>query len=265
MKKSIFNLIIILFSLVILVFITAPIIKLFTFSNFEMIAKTAVEKEVLQSIFLTLKASFVATVITLIFGIPLAYVLARYNFKGKVFVESIINIPVIIPHTAAGIALLTVFGDNFFMGKLANKFGMSFTGEFAGIVVAMMFVSMPFLINESKEGFKKIDVKYEKVARTLGATQTKAFFKVVLPMNKNHILSGSLMMWARGISEYGAVLVLAYHPMVAPTLIYERFSSYGLKYSIPVSVVMIIITLIIFSVFKVIQRGEENYDKNWKD
>jgi molybdate/tungstate transport system permease protein len=262
MKKSIFNLILILFSLIIVFFITAPIIKLFTFSDISTIYKTALEKEVIESIFLTLKASFVATLITLVLGIPLAYLLARYKFKGKIFLESIINIPVIIPHTAAGIALLTVYGDNFFMGKLVNKFGMSFTGEFAGIVVAMMFVSMPFLINESKEGFKKIDVKYEKVARTLGATPSKAFFKVALPMNKNHILSGSLMMWARGISEYGAVLVLAYHPMVAPTMIYERFSSYGLKYSIPVATVMILITLVIFSVFKIIQEGDNEYDKN---
>jgi molybdate/tungstate transport system permease protein len=245
-----------------LLFIVTPIIKLFTFSDFKMIYKTALEKEVMESIFLTLRASFAATLITLVLGIPLAYLLARFNFRGKMLVESIINIPVIIPHTAAGIALLTVYGDNFFMGKLFNKFGMSFTGEFAGIVVAMMFVSMPFLINEAKEGFRKIDVKYEKVARTLGATPTKAFFKVTLPMNKNHILSGSLMMWARGISEYGAVLVLAYHPMVAPTLIFERFSSYGLKYSIPVATVMIIITLIIFSVFKIIQKGDIDYDKN---
>lgn len=262
MKEIIFKTIIGIFSTILLLFILMPIIKMFGHTNLEMLYKTSTDKEVIESIFLTLRASLVSTLIALIFGIPLAYFLARAKFKGKILIESLINIPVIIPHTAAGIALLTVFGNKFIGGKLFNKIGISFTGKFAGIVVAMMFVSMPFLINEVKEGFRKIDPKYENVARTLGASPFEAFFKVVLPMNKNHILSGSLMMWARGISEFGAVLVLAYHPMVAPTMIYERFTSYGLKYSIPVAALMIIITGIIFSVFKIIQEKEPSDDKN---
>lgn len=262
MKEIIFKTIIGIFSTILLLFILMPIIKMFGHTNLEMLYKTSTDKEVMESIFLTLRASLVSTLIALIFGIPLAYFLARAKFKGKILIESLINIPVIIPHTAAGIALLTVFGNKFIGGKLFNKIGISFTGKFAGIVVAMMFVSMPFLINEVKEGFRKIDPKYENVARTLGASPFEAFFKVILPMNKNHILSGSLMMWARGISEFGAVLVLAYHPMVAPTMIYERFTSYGLKYSIPVAALMIIITGIIFSVFKTIQEKEPIDDKN---
>jgi len=229
---------------------------MFTHSTLDIFYQSAKEKEVMDSIFLTLRASFVATFITIIFGIPLAYALSRYKFPGKFLIESIINIPLIIPHTAAGIALLTVFGDQFIGGRFFGFFGLSFTGKFAGIVIAMMFVSMPFLINEAKEGFNKIDEKYEKVARTLGASPMQGFFKIVLPMNRNHILSGALMMWARGISEFGAVLVLAYHPMTAPVLIYERFTSYGLKYSVPVAGIMIIITTVIFSLFKIIQKKD---------
>lgn len=259
MRETIFKTTIGILSTILLLFILMPIIKMFGHTSLEILYETSTDKEVMESIYRTLKASLVSTAIALFFGIPLAYLLARAKFKGKIIVESLINIPVIIPHTAAGIALLTVFGNNFIGGKLFNKIGISFTGNFAGIVVAMLFVSMPFLINEVKEGFKKIDPKYENVARTLGVTPFEAFFKVIIPMNKNHILSGSLMMWARGISEFGAVLILAYHPMVAPTMIYERFTSYGLKYSIPVAVLMIIITGVIFIVFKIIQtKGDVN-------
>jgi len=256
MKNKVFKLIMVCISIVLLLFLIIPILKMFTHSTLAIFYQSAQEKEVLDSIFLTLKASFVSTIITIFLGIPLAYSLARYEFRGKFFIESIINIPLIIPHTAAGIALLTVFGDQFIGGRFFSHFGISFTGNFAGIVIAMMFVSMPFLINEAKEGFIKIDERYEKVARTLGATPFQAFIKIVLPMNRNHILSGALMMWARGISEFGAVLVLAYHPMTAPVLIYERFTSYGLKYSVPVAGIMILITIIIFSLLKVIQKKD---------
>jgi len=256
MKNKVFKLIMMSISIILILFLIIPILKMFTHSTLEIFYQSAKEKEVIDSIFLTLRASFVATLITIFLGIPLAYSLSRYTFPGKFIVESIINIPLIIPHSAAGIALLTVFGDQFIGGRFFSYLGISFTGNFAGIVIAMMFVSMPFLINESKEGFNKIDERYEKVARTLGASPFQSFFKIVLPMNKNHILSGTLMMWARGISEFGAVLVLAYHPMTAPVLIYERFTSYGLKYSVPVAGIMIIITTIVFTLLKVIQKKD---------
>lgn len=256
MKNNTFKLLMLSISVILLMFLTIPILKMFTHSTLDIFYQSVIEKEVMTSIFLTLRASFVATLLTIFLGVPLAYSLSRYKFPGKFIIESIINIPLIIPHTAAGIALLTVFGDQFIGGRFFSHFGISFTGNFAGIVIAMMFVSMPFLINEAKEGFNKIDEKYEKVARTLGASPLQSFLKIVLPMNKNHILSGALMMWARGISEFGAVLVLAYHPMTAPVLIYERFTSYGLKYSVPVAGIMIIITTVIFTLLKVIQKKD---------
>jgi molybdate/tungstate transport system permease protein len=197
-------------------------------------------------------------VITLLLGVPLAYLLARVDFTGRSLIEGIINLPVIIPHTAAGIALLTVFGSRFFGGKLFSLLGIKFVGKFAGIVIAMMFVSLPFLVNEVKEGFRAIDDKLEKVARTLGANSCQTFFKIALPLNFNHIMSGSVMMWARGLSEFGAVVILAYHPMAAPVLIYERFTSYGLKYSSPIAVVMVFTTLIVFAGLSLLQnKGEK--------
>lgn len=242
-------------SLIMLFFIAAPIIKLVTASSPSVIVDTVKEKEVYDSIMLTFEASLAATLISLVLGIPLAYLLARVEFPGKSLIEGIIDLPVIIPHSAAGIALLTVFGHRFFLGKLFGYMGIRFVGEFSGIVIAMMFVSLSYLVNETKEGFRSIDVRLEKVARTLGASPSQSFWRIALPLNFHHIISGTLMMWARGISEFGAVVILAYHPMTAPILIYERFTSFGLKYSIPVAAVMVSISLIIFIVLRFLNKG----------
>ena len=204
---------------------------------------TLLDKEVISSIFLTLRASLWSTTFALIIGVPTGYLVARNDFRGKKIIEGIIDLPVIIPHTAAGIALLSVWGRKSLFGQLT---GMSIMGTEIAISVAMFFVSVPFLINAVKNGFKLIDPRYEKVAITLGASPLKAFFTISLPMVKRSILSGSIMMWARGISEFGAVIILAYHPMITPILIYDRYEAFGLKYARPVAVVLILICLFVF-------------------
>ncbi|MGM0438008.1 MAG: ABC transporter permease subunit [Bacillota bacterium] len=253
-KKSFFNFVITILSLILIFFVLAPIFKLVFGSSPGLLLETVKEKEVYSTILRTFQASLVATFISIILAVPLAYLLARGDFPGKVFIEGIMNLPVIIPHTAAGIALLTVFGNRFFLGKFFSNFNLSFVGEFAGIVVAMMFVSMPFLLNDAVEGFRSIDVRLEKVARSLGASPAQTFFKIALPLNLSHIISGSLMMWARGLSEFGAVVILAYHPMSAPVLIYERFTSFGLKYSRPIAAIMVVASLIVFIVLRLVNE-----------
>jgi len=162
-----------------------------------------------------------------------------------------------VPHIAAGIALLFVFGRSSLAGRAFNFIGIDFLDSIAGIVVAMLFVSIPFLINSAKEGFKKVDVRLEKVSRSLGASPWQTFLKVSFPLAWRSIASGSMMMWARGISEFAAVVILAYHPMIASTLIYERFESYGLSYAQPVAVLLILICLVAFILFRLtLYRGQ---------
>jgi molybdate/tungstate transport system permease protein len=162
-------------------------------------------------------------------------------------VQGIIDLPVMIPHTAAGIALLMVYGQQFWAGRGFAHLGIHFTGTEAGISLAMAFVSLPFLVNAARDGFLAIDPRLERVARTLGASPWQAFFKVSLALGWRSILSGAIMMWARGIAEFGAVIVLSYHPMVAPILIFERLENYGLKYASPVAVILILLCLIVFT------------------
>ncbi len=248
----------ILLGLVIFLFIVVPLIKMIAASDPAILLDTLFDPQVRGAIWLSLYAAVIATIVGFVFGVPLAYLLARTEFPGKKLLEGLIDVPIVIPHTAAGIALLFVFGRNFLTGKAFHLIGIDFVDSTAGIVIAMLFVSVPFLIDSAKEGFKKVDVRLEKVSRTLGASPWQTFFRISLPLTWRSILAGGIMMWARGISEFGAIIILAYHPMVASTLIFERFESYGLSYSQPVAVLLIIISLFIFIGLRtIVSRGEK--------
>jgi len=244
-KDKSFLFVFLFLAFIIVLFLTIPLMKLFFSVGLFNIVDTIKDKEVYESIFLTLKSAFYAVVFVCITGIPLAYLIARYDFWGKSILESLIDIPVMVPHTAAGIALLVAF-NNGYIGKILSFFGIDFIDTTTGIISGMMFLSAPFLINGAKEGFKKVDVKYEHVARTLGANRFSIFFSVVLPNARNDILNGALMMWSRGLGEFGAVVIIAYHPMVAPVLIYDRFNNFGLNYSAPVAASMIFVSVCLF-------------------
>jgi len=240
--------------LVIFLFITVPLLKMLLSSvaEFDIFCKTLGDRQVVDAIWLTLYAALVATIVGLGFGVPLAYFLARQEFPGKKLVEGLIDVPIVVPHTAAGIALLFVFGRSFLVGTAFEKIGISFVDSTAGIVIAMLFVSVPFLIDSAKEGFKKVDVRMEKVARTLGATPWQVFVRISFPLAWQSIVAGSIMMWARGISEFGAVVILTYHPMIAPVLVFERFEAFGLDYARPVAVLLIIVSVFAFVVLRVL-------------
>ncbi|MBW2119981.1 MAG: ABC transporter permease, partial [Deltaproteobacteria bacterium] len=220
-------------SLILVILVVIPLASMILSSDPGILKSTISDQEVISSILLTLRSALWATLACLIFGIPLAYLLARRNFPGKSIIQGLVDLPVMIPHTAAGIALLMVYGRNFFMGRALGKVGLTFVGTEAGISLAMAYVSLPFLVNAARDGFLAVDPKLERVARTLGASPWQAFFRVSIPLAWRPILSGAIMMWARGISEFGVVVVLVYHPMIAPILIWERFQAYGLKYAKP--------------------------------
>ncbi len=247
-------------AILILLFILVPIIKMVFLSDKEALWQSFFDATTMKSILLTLYSALIATVVGFILGVPLAYILARYDFPLKRVIEGLIDLPIVIPHSAAGIALLFVFGRNFLIGKWFNSVGLQFVDSLAGIVIAMLFVSVPFLINSAKEGFRKVDVRLEKAARTLGASPWQTFLRVTFPLAWQSILAGNLMMWARGMSEFGAVVILTYHPMIAPILVYERFQTYGLNQAIPVAAILIIICAFLLVGVRILLRKRKNDD-----
>ncbi len=250
----IFKISIAFLSIVIFLFLFAPIAKIIASTSTPKLISIFSDKDIINSVVLTIKMSLYATIIVALTGIPLAYFLSRKDFCCKAIVEGIIDIPVMVPHVAAGIALLMVFGTNGSLGELFKKVGIEFLDTKFGILIAMMFVSAPFLINGAKEGFKKVDTRLENVSKTLGANAFWTFIKITLPNARKDIINGALMMWGRGIGEFGAVVIIAYHPMTAPVMIYDRFNSFGLSYAIPITVLMISVSIIIFAIIRIINN-----------
>jgi len=179
-------------------------------------------------------------------------VLARRDFRGKSAIEAVIDLPLVFPHTAAGIALLTVWGREGALGRLFAPLGLQFTETVAGIVVAMLFVSLPFLVDTSREAFVMVDERYEHVARTLGSRPSGAFLRVTLPQAWRGVLTGAVMMWARGISEFGAVVILAYNPKVIPVLVYERFEGFGLDAALAPAALIVVVAFLVFVALRVL-------------
>ena len=237
-------------SSLLLVFVAWPLLRTVTASGPAILWQTLLDEEVRSAIMLTFQASLIATALAFVCGVPLAYLLARTDFPGKRLVESIVDVPVVVPHSAAGIALLMVFGRRALLGQAFRLLGLKFVSAAPGIVIAMLFVSLSFLVNAAREGFEAVDLRLEHVARTLGASPWQALRRVAFPLAWRSILSGMILMWARGLSEFGAVVILAYHPMVAPVLLYERFESFGLNYARPVAALMILICLGAFIVLR---------------
>lgn len=256
-KTNILNLVFIILGGLALLFIVAPLLGMFLNTSPTELLETAKNSEVRSSIWLTLSVSFSATIIFAIAAIPLSYLLARNNFRGKRIIMAIIDIPVIIPHSAAGIAILGLISRNSVIGKIGEELGISFVGNPAGIAIAMAFVSIPFLLNAAHDGFAAVPVRLEKAALNLGASPIQVFFKISFPLASRSIVSGLILMFGRGMSEFGAVIIIAYHPMVTPVLIYERFNEFGLAYARPVAVIFIIVCLLFFVLLRMLTNKTE--------
>lgn len=241
---------------VVLLFIVAPLISMLVQCSLPDLHETIRDDEVRSSVWLTLWSSMAATAIFAVASVPFSYLLARKDFPLKGLVTAIIDLPIVIPHSAAGIALLSIVSKSGILGKAAARMGFSFVSTPVGIMAAMAFVSIPYLINSARDGFLAVPVRLEKAALSLGASPSRVFLTVSVPLAARPILSGLILMWARGMSEFGAVMIIAYQPMITPVLIYERFTSFGLKYSRPVAVLFVLVCLVFFVALRLLAKDK---------
>ncbi len=240
-----------------MIFILLPIVVMIFTVNPKTLNDTVHDVSVLNSIYLSLSASAVASLIVLVFGTPFAYFLSRYNFVGKSVVESIVDLPIMIPHTVVGISILSVIGKNFWLGKVLYNMGIRLLGNFWGIVLVMAYMGLPFYVNAVKISIDKIPFRYEKISQVLGANVFQTFYNVVLPLTKKAMITGFILAAARGISEFGAVVIIAYYPATAPVMIYQRFTNFGLDYAKPVAVLLLLVCLAIFFLLRFMVREKD--------
>ncbi|MBX3287052.1 MAG: ABC transporter permease [Acidimicrobiales bacterium] len=166
--------------------------------------------EALEAIRLTLVASLSATALSLVLGIPLAWVLARSRFRGLALVRGLVLLPMVLPPVVGGVALLSAFSLRSPLGGwLHDTFGVQLTFNPAGVVLAETFVAMPFLVITVEAALRNLDPRYEEVAAGLGASRFTVFRRVTLPLVGPSVLAGAVLAWARAMGEFGATITFA--------------------------------------------------------
>jgi molybdate/tungstate transport system permease protein len=237
-----------------LLFLAAPILELFVTGGVPGLARLASDAELRSALVLTTATATMATVIGVVCGTPIAYLLSRSSFRGRAVVAAVLDLPLLIPHPVAGIALLLVFGRQSATGSALLDLGFRVVGSPVGIVCAMLFVSAPLYISAAREAFARVDPRFEAVARTLGDDAWRAFRRVTLPLARRGMIAASVVMWARAVSEFGAIVILTYNPKVISVLSYDRFTTWGLDEALPVAAVMAVLALVPLTLLRALRH-----------
>ncbi|WP_328554428.1 ABC transporter permease [Streptomyces sp. NBC_00358] len=197
-------------ALVGLAFLLLPLLALLVRAPWHNLPEQLAEPEVWQALRLSLFSATAATVVCLVLGVPLAWLLARTRFPGRGLVRALVTLPLVLPPVVGGVALLLALGRNGVVGHLLDSwFGITLPFTTAGVVVAEAFVAMPFLVISVEGTLRAADPRYEEAAMTLGASRFTAFRRVTLPLIAPGIAAGSVLAWARALGEFGATITFA--------------------------------------------------------
>ncbi len=230
--------------LILLTALLLPIIYFCTQSSAQDIHQRLGEADVLSALSTSLQTSALAGLIVLVLGVPMAYAMVRRNFPGRGLIDTLIDLPIVVPAPIAGLALLAFLGPKSPLGAFLDQHdGPRFFDSFFGIVVAQVFVGSPYLIRASMVAFAAVDERYENVGRTLGASSVSSFFRITLPLSLRGILIGLILTWFRAMAEFGSLHVMANNPKTIPILTYDRFRSYGEDESSSVAVLILLLCL----------------------
>ena len=200
---------------------------------------------IVQALRLSVVTSLASTVAVFVLGLPLAYLLAMRAFPGKRLLEVLIDLPMVLPPTVAGVGLLLAFGRAGLAGRAAAAVGITIPFTTLAVVLAQMFVAGPFLINSARAGFEEVDPTYLRAAATLRASPGYAFFRVVLPMSLPSLIGGAAMTWARALGEFGATITFAGNlpgrTQTMPLAVYEALQS-DLDAAVALSVILLVVS-----------------------
>ncbi|WP_082801308.1 ABC transporter permease [Herbidospora cretacea] len=191
-------------------FLVLPLAGLLIRAPWSTLPQRLAEPQVIEALRLSLVTASVATVVCLVLGVPLAWLLARTDFPGRRLLRALVTVPLVLPPVVGGVALLLVFGRRGLVGQwLESAFGFSLPFTTAGVVVAEAFVAMPFLVIAVEGALRAADPRYEEAAATLGASRFTVFRRVTLPLVAPGVLAGAVLCWARALGEFGATITFA--------------------------------------------------------
>lgn len=208
---------------------------------------------VLNSYYVSVTTAFIASVINAVMGLALAWILVRYDFPGKRIVDGVIELPFALPTAVAGISLTHLSTTNGFVGKFFNDaFGIQIAYTRIGIVVALVFIGIPFVVRSVQPVLEKVDIQYEEAASLLGAKRFLIFRSVIFPEVLPALISGFSLAFARSIGEYGSVVFISgnipYKTEIAPLMIMAQLQEYDYASATSIALVMLFISFLILSV-----------------
>ena len=215
----------------------------------------------LAALRLSLITSAVTVAIAIILGTPTAYLLARRRFPGSNLIDALLDLPIVLPPTVAGVALLTAFGRRGLLGQPLEEWtGISFVFQTSGVILAQTLVAAPFYVRAAKNGFESVDRQLEAVAYTLGASRARTFFQVVVPQASGALFAGLVLCWARALGELGATLIFAgslqgkTQTMPLAILGALEGSSLGLSGAIVLSIILLAAALALLLLFRLVPQ-----------
>lgn len=233
--------------------------------NFSDFLETITSKRLLSAYKVSFMCSFIATLINSIFGVILAWVLVRYDFPLKRFMDGLIELPFALPTSVAGITLTTLYSENGWFGKIFAKFGIQVSYSKIGIIIAMIFIGIPFIVRNVQPVLEKFDKTYEEAGEMFGASRSQIFFKIIFPEILPPLLTGFGLAFARALGEYGSVVFIAgnkpYETEVVPLSIMSKLQQFDYTSATAIALVMLVVSFIIMFITNSIQIYTNKFTK----
>ena len=219
------------------------------------------EKAVLSALFTSVGCSFIAAIINCIFGVILAWVLVKYDFFGKRLLDGMLELPFALPTAVAGITLSKMYSDTGIVGRYFAKFGIKISYTRIGIIIALIFVGIPFVVRAVQPILEKLDNQYEEAAYILGADRKTTFWKVIFPEIKPALLTGFGLAFSRGIGEYGSVIYISgnslkEHTQVISYVIMQKLNYVDYPSATVIALVMLIFSFILLFLINLVQMNK---------
>ena len=242
--------------LIVLIPLSALLFKTFTLT-WPQFWEAVTAPRVLASYRLTFGASLIAALVNVVFGLLVAWVLVRYSFPGKKFVDALVDLPFALPTAVAGISLTAILAGNGWIGQYLEPRGIKMAFTPAGVVIALIFVGLPFVVRTVQPVLEDMEKELEEAASSLGADRWQTFRRVIFPTISPALLTGFAMAFARAIGEYGSVIFIAGNmPMISeitPLIIIGKLEQYDYAGATAVAVVMLVISFVLLLVINALQ------------
>jgi molybdate transport system permease protein len=247
-------------STIMLALFALPLISLFVRSFQAGFFTYAFSEQAFKALKLSLLTSTITTAVTILFGTTLAYMLARWKFRFRSWIELLIDLPIVLPPSVAGLVLLMAFGRRGLFGQELSALGISLPFTTAAVIIAQTFVASPFYIRSARIGFKAIDRQLEEAANVEGANQWQLFAEVMFPLAGSALISGAILTWTRALGEFGATILFAGNlegvTQTMPMAIYLGFER-NLGVALALSVMLVAVSMLLLGLTRKFEKGEE--------